>query len=336
MPTNWRTQKPEEDLYDEQLLDRMERLSEKTAYIGSYQDGEMQLQATEAQVRYAPALNDYFCNLWGIAREALQLTIIEDLEAVPTAERKEIVKSWWEETNEKSLEYRKVRNFILHESAEEAKEEINRLRSLIALELKEIVNGLSAFKFSSGYEFWPFVEGNDQFVRLAPVSGAESVVSGSRSSENGLVPGEAQPVQRRPLRRFVELLAGLIFELASDRKMPTWDNVAKAIQVGQAEEAERDKTHLLPCEFQERIAVRSYAGNLYDFLIREDKWRKEEIRKAKDNSQELDFAVISSDLSLKPIDFIHRFQNHFSLALAMTGHGKKRPRKKKSGEQSEA
>lgn len=309
MLTYWRTQKAEEDLYDEQLLDRMDRLDKEAACVKSYHDGEMRLQATEAQVRYAPTLRDYFQSLWGIARESLQLTIIDDLKAVPIAERKEVVKSWWEETNEKSLRYRRVRNFVLQESAEEAKEEIDRLRSLIAPKLMEIVQGLSAFKFGTGFEFWPFLVTDGQDLKPISVTSANSVIAEPE-----------QPIKNKSGSDFVNLLAGVIYGLVAENLRPTWQNVSRRIQVGQAGEAKEDKTHLLPPDFQERVADSQFAGNLYDFLVREkkrleDKDKRETDEKAPPNTP------------LKPIDFIFRFQRHLWKALAITGRGKKRPRR---------
>jgi hypothetical protein len=311
MLTHWRTQRSEEDLYDEQLLDRMDRLDKEAACVKSYQDGEMRLQATEAQVRYAPTLKDYFQSLWGIARESLQLTIIDDLKAVPIAELKEVVKSWWEETNEKSLRYRKVRNFVLQESAEEAKEEIDRLRSLIAPKLMEIVQGLSAFKFGTGFEFWPFLVTDGQELKPIAVTSANSVVAEPE-----------QPIKNKTGSDFVNLLAGVIYGLVAENLRPTWQNVSRRIQVGQAGEAKEDKTHLLPADFQERIADSQFAGNLYDLLVREKKRFEDKDKRPTDEQA-------PPDTPLKPIDFILRFQRHLWKALAMTGHGKKRPRRLK-------
>jgi hypothetical protein len=323
MLTHWRTQRSEEDLYDEQLLDRMDRLDKETACIKSYQDGEMRLQATEAQARYAPTLGDYFQSLRGIAREALQLTIIDDLKAVPIAERKEIVKSWWEETNEKSLKYRKVRNFVLQESAEEAKEEIDRLRSLIAPELSDIVKGLSAFKFGPGHEFWPFLVIDGQDMKPIEVTSVDVVDEHGRSEGIGLVAGVAQPIQKKTGSDFVNLLAGVIYSLVAENLRPTWDNVSRRIQVGQAGEAKEDKTHLLPTDFLERVAERQFAGNFYDFLAGEKK-RLEDKDESQSDKQP------ATDTDLEPINFILRFQRSLSKALAITGHGKKRPRKPKN------
>ncbi len=320
MLTYWRTQKAEEDLYDEQLLDRMDRVDKEAACVKTYQDGEMRLQATEAQVRYAPTVKNYFRNLRGIAREALQLTIIDDLTAVPTAERKGILKSWWEETNEKSLKYRKVRWFILQQSAEEAKEEIDRLRSLIAPKLTEIVSGLSAFNFGPGFEFWPFQVADGQEMKPIAVTSVDVVDEHGRSEGIGLVAGGAQPIQKKSGSDFVNLLAGVIYGLVSENLRPTWQNVSRRIQVGQAGEAKEDKTHLLPPDFQERIADSQFAGNLYDFLVREKKRLEDKDKRQTDEKA-------PPDTPLKPIDFILRFQRHLWKALAITGHGKKRPRR---------
>ena len=311
MLTYWRTQKAEEDLFDEQLLDRMDRLDKEAAYVKSYQDREMRLQATEAQVRYAPTLRDYFQSLWGIARKSLQLTIIDDLKAVPIAERKEVVKSWWEETNEKSLRYRKVRNFVLQESAEEAKEEIDRLRSLIAPKLMEIVQGLSVFKFGTGFEFWPFLVTDGQDLKPIAVTSANSVVAEPE-----------QPIKNKSGSPFVNLLAGVIHGLVAENLMPKWQNVSKRIQVGQAGEAKEDKTRLLPPDFQERIADSQFAGNLYDFLVREKKRLEDQAKRESDEEP-------PPDTPLEPIDFILRFQRNLSTALVITELGKKRPRRKK-------
>jgi hypothetical protein len=322
MVTYWRTQRAEEDLYDEQLLDRMDRLDTEAARIESYQSGEMRLQATKAQVRYAPTLKNYFRNLKGIARESLQLTIIDDLKAVPTKERKEIVKSWWEETNERSLKYRKVRNFVLQESTEEAKEEIVRIRSLIAPELTDIANGLSEFKFGSEDEFWPFQGSDGQDMKPIAVTSLDVVDEHGSSEGIGLIAGVAQPIQKKRESDFVNLLAGVIYGLVAERLRPTWENVSKRIQVGQVGEAKEDKTDLFPADFQERIAARQFAGNLYDFLTKED-----EAQKADD--EQIEEKEPPSDPTVEPIDFILRFQRSLSKALAVTGQGKKRPRKPK-------
>jgi len=319
----WRTQKAEEDLYDEQLLDRMDRLVKEADCVKSYEDGEMRLQATEAQVRYAPTVKNYFRNLWGIAREALQLTIIDDLKAVLTAERKEILKSWWEETNEKSLNYRKVRWFILQQSAEEAKEEIDRYRSLIAPKLTEIVGGLSAFNFGTGFEFWPFQVADGQDMKPIAVTSVDVVDEHGRSEGIGLVAGGAQPIQKKTGSDFVNLLAGVIYSLVAENLRPTWDNVSRRIQVGQAGEAKEDKTHLLPPDFLERVAERQFAGNLYDFLAGEKKRLKDKGKSQSDKQ-------LATDTDLEPINFILRFQRSLSKALAITGHGKKWPRKPKN------
>lgn len=320
MLTHWRTQKPEEDLYDEQLLDRMDRLDKEAACIKSYQDGEMRLQATKAQVRYASTLKSYFQNLRGIAREVLQLTIIDDLQAVPIAERKQILMSWWEEANEKSLEYRKVRNFVLQESAEEAKEEIDRIRSLIAPELTDIVNGLSAFNFGQGCEFWPFQVADGQDMKPIAVTSVDVVDEHGRSEGIGLVAGAAQLIQKKRESDFVNLLAGVIYGLVSDNLSRTWQNVSRCIQVGQAGMAKEDKTHLLPSDFQERIADSRFAGNLYDFLVQDKKRLEDKDKRHTDEKA-------PPDTPSKPINFILRFQRHLSKALAITGYGKKRPRR---------
>lgn len=59
MQTHWRTKIAEEDLNDEQLLDRIDRLHQKITEMKNCQDGEMRLQATKSQVQYAPTLEKY-------------------------------------------------------------------------------------------------------------------------------------------------------------------------------------------------------------------------------------------------------------------------------------
>lgn len=322
MQTAWRTLQVEEDLCDEQLLDRMDRLSEKIAQVGSHQDGEMRLQATKAQVRYAPTLEAYFRNLWGIARGALQLKIIDDLECVPIAERKEILKSWWEETNHKSLKIRKVRWFILQQSAQEARQQIDEFRSLIAPELGEIVNSLSAFNFGTGSEFWPYVAAEDQPMKAIEPASVSLGDGNGDSRQIGLVVEPPQPIQRESGSEFVNLLAGVIYGLVADRSRLTWDNVSRRIQVGQSREANEDKTHLLPPDFQKRIEEIPFAGNLYDFLVREDKRLRGKNERPKGEEP-------SPDATVEPINFILRFQRHLHKAKTITGHGRKRPHKSK-------
>ncbi len=324
MQTHWRTKIAEEDLNDEQLLDRIDRLHQKITEMKNCQDGEMRLQATKSQVQYAPTLEKYFVALSSIAEEFVQLRIIDDLKNLPPDERKRTVQSWWYETNPTSLKYKKVCRIRFSQSSNDAQETIDRHRLQIAPGLPEIVRGLSAFNFGTGFECWPYSKGDGHDIEPIAVSDVDHDDGHSSSTGVGLETASTTPSQTKSGSPFVTLLTGIVYELIADGLKPTWDNVSRRIRVGQVGEAIDDKTRLLPTGFQTRITESRFAGNLHDFLLREDKKLRKKAGPQEDKN-------LPPDPILKHIDFKLRFQRHLSMALQKTGNAQKRPRREKSG-----
>ncbi len=298
----------EEGLDLSQLRQRIRGAFEWSVEVGKLQYKSALEQATPDQRKSWERVWNYFTWLQFIAEYEFELRVMSELEPLSLDERRAKLLHWGS-MSQGSLSLEKAQYYGRHESTQEVKDLIEYYRSGIAEEALAVMEGLRAFGVDRNSGFWPTFSTADSEVLTNSTSATDKFPSACLGPANSSLSGEMIPSPP-----YLDLIKGHITILRSAKVRAEWDDVAKRIIVGDAEET-CDATDLLPHAFRACIGETRFSGSLFDFIRGQDEERKKKIRTG--HGPETLF------------DFKGRFRHRFSDAMVALGLGRKLRRKSK-------